>query len=153
GAGALGPDEKSLADYMRAAAKAFRDNDWESADEVWSKMSSQNSKYYLRIGPDEVYWEPCSQKAGFHVTFARINKESLGWQQKLVPLQQNMEADLAKLIGAPYRERKVSFHLPDFIEIILNAGDDRHAFGATIGQSLPNWGKVANESRGRTVAM
>lgn len=152
-ASALGPDEKPFADYLRAAAKAFRDNDWESADEAWSRMNAQNSKFYLRIGPDETYWEPCSQKAGFHASFALINRASLAWQQKLVPLQQQMEADLAKLIGWPYRERKVSFHLPDFIDVIVNGGDSRSAIGATIGQSLPNWGKVANESRGRTVAM
>lgn len=152
-AAALGPDERAFADYLRAAAKAFRDNDWESADEAWSKMGSAGSKFYLRIAPDEVYWEPCSQKAGFHVSFARINKDSLTWQQKLVPHQQEMEASLAKLVTWPYRERKVAFKLPDFVDILLNAGDSRQAFGATIGQSLPNWGKVANESRGRTVAM
>lgn len=152
-AAALGPDERAFADYLRAAAQAFRTNDWEAADEAWSRMSAQSSKFYLRIGPDEVYWEPCSQKAGFHVSFARINKDSLAWQTKLIPHQQEMEAALAKLVTWPYRERKVSFKLPDFIDIIFNAGDSRQAFGATIGQSLPNWGKVANESRGRTVAM
>src|SRR5262249_7520671 len=40
-----------------------------------------------------------------------------------------------------------------FIDIVFNAGDDRTPLGATIGQSLPNWGPVANEGRGRTVAM
>lgn len=55
--------------------------------------------------------------------------------------------------GQPYRARAVAFHLPDFIDIVLNAGDSRPAHGATIGQSLPNWGPVANEGRGRTVAM
>ena len=44
-------------------------------------------------------------------------------------------------------------HLPDFIDIVINAGDDRNPLGATIGESLPNWGPVANEGRGRTVAM
>jgi len=43
--------------------------------------------------------------------------------------------------------------LPDFIDIVLNAGNSRAPHGATIGQSLPNWGPVANEGRGRTVAM
>jgi len=150
---ALGADEKPLADYLRAAAKAFRDNDWEGADEAWSRMNALNSKFYLRIGPDETYWEPCSQKAGFHVSFALLNRASLEWQKKLLPLQQEMEESIAKLVGWPYTARKVSFHLPDFIDIIVNGGDSRNAFGATIGQSLPNWGKVANESRGRTVAM
>ncbi len=87
------------------------------------------------------------------MTLALINRDSLAWQQKLKPVQQDMEKSLAKLIGGPYRARKVSFHLPDFIDIVVNAGDDRDAFGATIGQSLPNWGKVANDNRGRTVAM
>jgi hypothetical protein len=136
-----------------AAAQSFTDNNWEPADEAWSKMNAQNSKWYVRVGPDEVYWEPCSQKAGMHLTFARINPDSLRWQEKLTPVRQEMEASLAKLIGKPYKARKVTFHLPDFIDIVFNAGDDRDPMGATIGQSLPNWGPVANEGRGRTVAM
>jgi hypothetical protein len=149
----LGADEKPLYDYLHAAAHAFRDNDWQAADEAWARMNGQNSRYYLRIGPDEVYADPCSQKAGFHMTFARINPQSLAWQDKLRPLQQEMERSLAALIGPPYRERQVAFHLPDFIDIVVNAGDDRPPLGATIGQSLPNWGRVADESRGRTVVM
>jgi hypothetical protein len=100
-----------------------------------------------------VYWDPCGQKAGFHLTLALINRESLAWQEKLTPVRQEMESRLADLIGPPYQGREVSFHLPDFIDIVINAGNDRDAFGATIGQSLPNWGPVANEGRGRTVAM
>jgi hypothetical protein len=46
----------------------------------------------------------------------------------------------------------VKFKLPDFIDMILNAGDSRNPTGATIGESLPNWGKVAARG-GRTVAM
>jgi hypothetical protein len=64
-----------------------------------------------------------------------------------------MEQNLSKRIGAAYRARHVSFHLPDFIDIIFNAGDDRDAIGGTVGQSLPNWGKVSAEGRGRTIAM
>jgi len=64
-----------------------------------------------------------------------------------------MEKSLAAHIGAPYKERKVTFHLPDFIDIVTNAGDDRDPMGATIGQSLPNWGPVVAQGRGRTVAM
>ena len=47
----------------------------------------------------------------------------------------------------------MTFKIPDFVDIAVNAGDSRKAFGATIGQSLPNFGPVANEGRGRTVAM
>jgi hypothetical protein len=152
-AGLLGENEAALKKYVLAAAGSFRSNDWVPADEAWSRMSATNSRFYLRIGPDETYWEPCSRKAGFHMTFALINKDSLKWQDTLTPGLQSMEEDIAKLIGAPYKARKVAFHLPDFIDIIVNAGDDRDAFGLTVGQSLPNWGPVANEGRGRTVAM
>lgn len=146
-------DEAALKAYLEAAAASFRSNDWQPADEAWSKMNAKNSKWYLRIGPDEVYFEPCSRKAGFHVSFARINQDSLAWQSKLDPVKQDMEQALADLAGEPYEARKVSFHLPDFIDIVVNAGDSRAPHGATIGQSLPNWGPVANEGRGRTVAM
>ena len=46
------------------------------ADEAWAKMTVDNSKWYVRVAPDETYWEPCAQKAGFHLTFARINQGS-----------------------------------------------------------------------------
>lgn len=147
------PAEQPLVAYLKAAAGSFTSNDWTPADEAWAKMSVDNSKWYVRVAPDETYWEPCAQKAGFHLSFARINQGSKQWQEKLVPVQQDMEAAIAKLAGPPYKERKVTFHLPDFIDIVVNAGDDRDPLGATIGQSLPNWGPVANEGRGRTVAM
>jgi hypothetical protein len=147
------PSEAALRNYLLAAAESFTTNEWLGADEAWSKMNAQNSRWYLRIGPDEVYWDPCNQKAGFHMTFARINTDSLAWQEKLVPVQEEMEKALAGRIGPPYRARSVTFHLPDFIDIVWNAGDDRSPMGATIGQSLPNWGPVAAQGRGRTVAM
>ncbi|HJL20563.1 MAG TPA: hypothetical protein RMH99_33205 [Sandaracinaceae bacterium LLY-WYZ-13_1] len=146
------PDEEPLRAYLRAAAQAFEDNDWEPADEAWAAMNVRNSRWYVRVGPDEVYWDPCSQKAGFHLTLALIDQGSLEWQDRLSPIQQDMEQALATLVE-PYEAREVSFHLPDFIEIVVNAGDDRDPFGATIGQSLPNWGPVSDEGRGRTVAM
>lgn len=146
-------DEVAFKAYLLAAATSFETNDWIPADEAWSKMNVQNSKWYLRIGPDEVYFEPCSLKAGFHVSFGLINQDSLKWQDKLDPVKNDMEIALAALAGEPYVAREVSFHLPDFVDVVLNAGDSRSAMGATIGQSLPNWGPVANEGRGRTVAM
>ncbi len=144
--------EAAFQKYLRAAAKAFRTNDWEPANEAWVAMGPTNSKWYLRIAPDEVYYEPCAWKAGFAVSFARINLDSLAWQQKLEPVKSEMEKTLATLAGPPYKARDVKFKLPDFIDIVLNAGDARDPHGATIGQSLPNWGKVA-EKGGRTVAM
>lgn len=147
------PAEAAFKAYLLAAAKAFGDNDWFAADEAWSRMSALNSKWFLRIAPDEVYFEPCNLKGGFHVSFARIDRASLAWQKRLEPVKNEMEQALAALAGPPYRARKVAFNIPDFIQVILNAGDSRDPRGATIGQSLPNWGPVANEGRGRTVAM
>ncbi len=145
-------DEASFKAYLNAAAQSFLTNDWEPANEAWASMGVDNSKWYLRIGPDEVYYEPCAWKAGFHVSFARINPDSLNWQKKLEPVKGDMEKALGALAGPPYKARDVKFKLPDFIDIVLNAGDARPAHGATIGQSLPNWGKVAAKG-GRTVAM
>ncbi len=146
------PAEAAFKAYLEAAAAAFLDDNWFGADTFWKGMTASNSKWYLRVGPDEVYFEPCSRKAGFHVSFARINQESLAWQAKLDPVKKDMETALAALAGPPYKARDVGFDLPDFIDIVINAGDARSAHGATIGQSLPNWGPVA-ESGGRTVAM
>lgn len=145
--------EAAFKAYLLAAAKGFRTDDWEAADEAWSKMNAENSRFYLRIGPDETYWDPCQLKAGFHMSFALVDKEALAWKQKLSAIRKDLEDKLAALIGPPYVARAVSFELPEFIEIIVNAGDSRSALGATIGQSLPNFGRVAAESRGRTVAM
>ena len=151
-AAGVGPGEAALAEYLRRAAQAFRDNDWESANRAWVAMSAENSKYYLRVAPDEVYYEPCSWKAGFALTFARINQDSLDWQKRLAPIKQELEDEVATLAGKPYRARSVNFKLPDFIDIVLNAGDSRDPLGGTAGQSLPNWGEVAAKG-GRTMLM
>ncbi|HET9959057.1 MAG TPA: hypothetical protein VFQ61_31415 [Polyangiaceae bacterium] len=149
---ALGQEEPALRRYLSAASAAFRTNQWEPANEAWVAMGSDNSRYYLRVAPDEVYYEPCAWKAGFALTFARINDTSKQWRDKLDPLKQELETELASLAGKPYVARQVGFKLPDFIDIVLNAGDSRHPHGSTVGQSLPNWGPVA-ERGGRTVMM
>lgn len=150
---ALGDKEPALKAYLLAAAQSFTDDKWWPADEAWAKMDAKNSKYYLRIAPDEMYREPCASKALYHVSFGLINQGSLKWQTKLDPLKGEMEKALADMAGAPYKAREVSFKLPDFVDIAINAGDSRPPDGATIGQSLPNFGPVANEGRGRTAAM
>jgi len=144
-------DEAAFKAYLEAAAKAFRTNDWEPANAAWVAMGGR-SKWYLRVAPDEVYYEPCAWKAGFALQLARINPDSLSWQQKLEPVKGEMEKALAVLAGPPYKARDVKFKLPDFIDVVLNAGDQRPPHGATIGQSLPNWGPTS-EKGGRTVAM
>jgi hypothetical protein len=148
----LGSDERALAHYLSVSARAFRDNDWESANVAWRAMSESRSKYYLRVGPDEVSVDPCGHKAGFGLTFARIDQTSREWQRELAHVQQTLEDDLAALAGPPYRARRAGFDMPEFIEIILSAGDARIPLGAIGGQSLPNWGPTA-EMGGRTIVM
>jgi hypothetical protein len=36
-----------------------------------------------------------------------------------------MEQQIAQRAGAPYAARKVAFQLPDFLHIVVNAGDPR----------------------------
>ncbi len=146
------PTESAFKAYLLAAAKAFRTNDWEGANGPWVAMSGSASKWYLRVGPDEVYAEPCAWKANFALQLARINPASLEWRRTLEPVKQAMEQQLAALAGPPYRARSVRFTLPDFIDVVLNAGDQRAPHGGTAGQSLPNWGPTS-EKGGRTVVM
>ncbi|MEO8307544.1 MAG: hypothetical protein ABI616_05845 [Pseudomonadota bacterium] len=144
--------EPALVAYLRAAADSFASNDWEPANRAWVAMNAMNSRWYARIGPDEVYFDPCAWKGGFALQLARINPDSIAWQEKLEPHKAAMEQQIAKMAGSPYKARNVQFKLPDFIDVVLNAGDQRNPSGATIGQSLPNWGPVA-AAGGRTVAM
>jgi hypothetical protein len=145
-------DEASFKAYLLAAANAFRTDDWEAANVAWVAMSGSPSKWYLRVAPDEVYAEPCAWKATFALQLARINPASLAWQQTLEPVKQAMEKLLASRAGSPYVARTVRFQLPDFIDVMLNAGDARAPQGGTAGQSLPNWGPTA-EKGGRTMVM
>jgi hypothetical protein len=151
-AAALKETEPALQAYLRAAAEGFRTNEWVGADRAWVAMSARNSRWYVRVGPDETGADPCAVKAGFGLQVARINPESLAWQDKLEPVKQELEDALARAGGPPYKARKVGFKLPDFIDVVLNSGDARPASGAILGQSLPNWGPVA-ESGGRTLVM
>ena len=149
----LGADEAALKRYLLAAAAGFMSGDWAAADEAWADMGGRRSKWYLRVGPDETGFESCQEKAGFHLAWARIDAAALAWQAKLTPLRQEMEDSLAKLIGPVYQARPAAFDLPDFIAVVLNAGDSRPGLGAITGQSLPNWGPVAERGRRRTVVM
>lgn len=146
-------DEAAFKTYLDKAAEGFETNNWDPADEAWANMNSHNSKFYLRIAPDETGWDPCSQHAGFQVSFAFIDAGGIALQDKLQPVEQKMEDAVGKVIGSPYVARQVSFHLPDFINIIANGGDARNAIGGTIGESLPNWGPLTAKGAGRTVAM
>jgi hypothetical protein len=144
--------EATFKAYLLAAANAFRTDDWEAANVAWVAMSGSPSKWFLRVGPDEVYAEPCAWKATFALQLARIDPASLEWQQTLEPVKQSMERLLAARAGSPYKAREVRFALPDFIEVVLNAGDARAPHGGNVGQSLPNWGPTA-EKGGRTMVM
>ena len=96
-----GRDEAALQGLPARCRDAFRTNDWEPANAAWVAMNAQNSNWYVRIAPDEVYYEPCAWKAGFALQLARINPESIEWQQKLDPMKHEMETTLAAMAGKP----------------------------------------------------
>mgnify|MGYP001435949235 CR=1 FL=1 len=113
-AAAAAPEgEEALAAYLTAAAHAFEDNDWFAADAAWAEMNQRNSKWYVRIGPDEVYYDPCAEHAGFHATVALVDPDGLQYQDLLDPIKQEMEAELARLAGPPYQAREVGFEMPN----------------------------------------
>ncbi len=140
-------EERALRAYLLAAAQAFEDNDWEKADEAWSAMNETNSRWYLRVGPDETYFDPCQEKAGFALTFAKVSSGSAKLKKVLFDHRQKLETQMASLIGTHYKPRTIGMKTPEFVEMIYNAGDSRHALGAVVGQTLPNWGEIAQKGR------
>lgn len=147
------PEEQALRAYLSAAAVAFGDNDWGRADAAWLAMSPRNSRWYLRVAPDEPYQDLCRRKAAFHLVLGRVDRRASDWLERLAPLRHRVERALAALVGPPYAARDVGFSVPEFISVALNAGDSRYPLGATIGQSLPNWGPAGQAQRTRTIVV
>ena len=58
------PAEGPLVAYLKAAAGSFPSNDWQPADEAWAKMTVKNSKWYVRVAPDETYVAEAAGGAG-----------------------------------------------------------------------------------------
>lgn len=131
--------EQALYQYLRAAADAFRNGDWKTADEKWCAMNMQNSKFALRVAPDETYWEPGNMKSAFQFWFARIDGGAVSLTEKLKPHLQGMENEFQALVPQ-YKARALDkMDVPDFIEMVLRSGDHRPSLGATIGEKLPNF--------------
>ena len=132
-------EHATLVTYLRAQARAFRDGSWFDADRAWVAMSQQNSKYAIRVAPDETYWGTGNMKAGFQLWFSEIDRETARKAQDiLVPRLQQMENEIAKLVPL-YKARTVAGFPIDFIHMLLRAGDHKSAYGATIGEKLPNF--------------
>jgi hypothetical protein len=124
--------------YLRDAAAAFRNGDWDTADKSWAAMNMHNSKWALRVAPDETYWDLANTKAGFQFWFAKIDTKGAKLADGLAPFLQNMEDEISRLYPL-YEARKVNFEMPNTIEMIYRAGNHRSAMGATIGEKLPNF--------------
>lgn len=131
-------DEKHLYAYLRDAAQAFRNGDWDTADKSWAAMNMHNSKWALRVAPDETYWDLANTKAGFQFWLAKIDSKGAKLADGLAPFLQAMEDEISRLYPL-YEARKVNFEMPNTIEMIYRAGNHRSAMGATIGEKLPNF--------------
>lgn len=148
------PAEAAFRNYVLASAQAFENDDWPSADRAWLELTTQSSQWYLRIGPDRVasLYAPCRRKALFQLTFGRFDRRSNTWKKKMALVKDKMEAKMTALAGAPYAQRDVDLGVPDFVHIILNAGETRRPVGAYIANTLPDAGPIADAGRRRTVS-
>lgn len=131
-------DEKALFNYLQAAADAFRTGNWEAADEKWVAMNMGNSKFAVRVAPDETDWAPGNLKAGFEFWLGLVNKEAVAFSERIEPFIQAMENHIHELVPQ-YPPRNVAFSVPDFIEMILYSGEHRQAGIPYLGQKLPNF--------------
>lgn len=133
--------ERHLATYMRRVADALRSGrpfPYVASDEAWYEMKG-HSKYYLRVGPDEVQWDKWQKKAGFQMIFGRIDQEAAKSVELYTAIRQQMEEAFAGVIGAPYAARKVEIELPDFVNVVMENGDMRGSVnGTAAAQTLPN---------------
>lgn len=134
--------EHSLGGYVMEVAQAFESDalfPYVKADEAWNQMKG-HSKFYLRIGPDEVGWHPWQLKGGFHMSFGIIDLKAADAVARYGAIRQEMEEAVARVIGAPYQARQVEVSLPDFVNMVMENGDSRGGVsGTSIGQTLPNW--------------
>lgn len=135
--------EKALYTYLRDAARAFRNGDWDTADKSWAAMNMRNSKWALRVAPDETYWDPANTKAGFQFWLAKIDPKGAKLADGLAPYLQAMEDEISRLYPL-YKARKVIFEMPNTIEMVYRAGNHRPAMGATIGEKLPNFSNAVS---------
>lgn len=143
---------KAFRDYLRAVADAFESplaRPFDKADELWVKLPTK-SKWALRIGPDETYWDGNIRgHAGFQIHFGISDSTA---QQFMAPYRkygfQNMESDFATLIGVDaYKGRVVTEPNVKFMRPILAEGGARKAHGMTSAFSLPNWGDYSGEAK------
>ena len=131
-------DEQVMYQYLLATAESFRTDEWLPSDRLWVSMNGNNSKYALRVAPDESYWEPCQSKAGYELWFGRINTDALEVAQKFDDIKYDLENQLASL--SPYYDaRDIELDVPCFVELALVTGDADHSRGGMLGQALPNW--------------
>lgn len=132
-------DEQPLHDYLVAAAESFRTGDWLPSDRKWVALNMFNSKYAIRIAPDETYWDPCQNKAGFELWFGRVNKGAVAATEVYAPHVQGIENELARL--TPHFDPKAvtEIHVPDFVDLAAMYGQNRFDIGSLKGQMLPNW--------------
>ncbi|MBI4211279.1 MAG: hypothetical protein HY540_01445, partial [Deltaproteobacteria bacterium] len=135
------PNEKPLATYLDKAAEALlRDglNPFHESDQAWLDAAHE-SKFYVRIGADEQYWEDCHVKAGYHAQIGIVDPVASQTLEAYRPHIKAMEGLFEKRIGtATYKARDVQVKMPEVVDVILFSGDARSANQTTIGQTLPN---------------
>ena len=132
-------DERALYEYLVAAAQSFRTGDWLESDYKWVALNMKNSKYAIRVGPDETYWDPCQNKAGFEFWFGPVNKIAASASEVYGPHLQAMHDELNRLTPHTDPTPVGDVSIPDFVDIATFTGDAKYPTGGIAGQTLPNW--------------
>lgn len=132
-------EERALYEYLIASAQSFRTGDWLPSDYKWVALNMQNSKYAIRVGPDETYWDPCQNKAGFEFWFGPVNKVAASVSEVYGPHLQAMQDALNRLTPHTPQTEVGEVSIPDFVDIAVFSGEARHGTGGLAGQTLPNW--------------
>ncbi len=117
-------------------------------------MNAQNSRWYLRVAPDEVLARPVQPEGAVSPRPGAHRSGSVRWRRKCRRTSSwTWRARWHPSSARRTRPARSPFHLPDFIQIVFNAGDDRQPVGRGRRGEPPNWAKVETQGRGRTVAM
>lgn len=133
--------EPALADYMDAVADALSSDQpfpYVDSDKKW--IAAKNSRFFLRIGADEVGNDQgCMTKAMYEMVLGIKDPVAEKNISKVTRHNQAMEVYLASLLPG-YKQRKIVVETPDVVDVLMMSGDAKgNIKGSMIGQTLPNW--------------
>lgn len=134
--------EEGIAKYLEEVALALQSKKpypYAKSDEAW--LVSKDSKFFLRVGPDEDQDDKtCGTRAQFHMLVGIVDPAGSKKIEGFLPYKQEFEEYLASLVPG-YKVRQINIAPLDSVNVIREFGDSRgNTKGTAVGQTLPNWG-------------